>query len=241
MATVASPVKRGVQPVSAGQGHSFLLRRLHSLSGIVPVGVFLIEHFFSNAFAANGPQAYAGQVKFLTGLPFVPALEILGIYLPLAFHSLYGFYIWYRGDANVIQYPWTGNFMYSAQRWTGGITFFYICWHAYTMRFSGIHLLTNSQAAFHKVQVELQSPWALAFYVVGIVAASWHFACGLYLFCAKWGVTVSDKSRKRFGMVCGAIAVIFIVVGLVTLTAFFRPQWENTPADLSPPAATVEK
>lgn len=241
MATVASPVERGVQPIRAGQGHSFLLRRLHSLSGIVPIGVFLIEHFFSNAFATNGPHAYADQVKFLTGLPFVLALEILGIYIPLAFHSFYGFYIWYRGDANLIAYPWHSNFMYSAQRWTGGIAFLYICWHTYTMRFSGIHLLTNSQAAFHKVQAELQNPWALAFYVVGIVAASWHFAYGLYLFCAKWGITVSDKSRKRFGMVCGAIAVIFIVVGLVTLTAFFRPQWRDTPANLSPAATAVEK
>lgn len=242
MATATSPVERGVQPIRAGQGHSFLLRRLHSLSGIIPVGVFLIEHFFSNAFATNGPWAYADQVKFLTGLPFVLALEIVGIYIPLAYHSFYGFYIWYRGDGNVIQYPWAGNFMYSAQRWTGAITFIYICWHTYTMRFSGIHLLTNSQAAFHKVQAELQSPWALAFYIVGIVAASWHFAYGLYLFCAKWGITVSDKSRKRFGMVCGAIAAIFIVVGLVTIAAFFRPKWQNTPENLPPPpAATAEK
>src|SRR5215831_1422691 len=222
MATVASSVERGVQPIRAGQGHSFLLRRLHSLSGIVPVGVFLLEHFLSNAFATNGWQAYADQVKFLTGLPFVLWLEIIGIYIPLAYHSLYGFYIWHRGESNVIHYPWAGNFMYSSQRWTGAITFFYICWHTYTMRFSGIHLLTHSQAAFHKVQAELHHPWALAFYVVGIVAASWHFAYGLYLFCAKWGITVSEKSRQRFGVVCTLIAIVFIAVGLTTLSSFFR-------------------
>src|SRR5437773_6160562 len=93
-------VKRGVAPLRAGEGHSFLLRRLHSLSGIVPVGLFLIEHFVSNAFATNGPKAYADQVKFLTGLPFVLWLEIIGIYIPLAYHSLYGFYIWFRGKSN---------------------------------------------------------------------------------------------------------------------------------------------
>lgn len=214
--------RAGVPPIRAAQGHSFFWRRLHSLSGVVPIGVFLLEHFFSNAFANNGWAAYADQVKFLTGLPFVLALEIMGIYLPLAFHSLYGFYIWYRGDANVGEYPWAGNFMYSAQRWTGAITFLYIVWHTYTMRFSGIHLLTHSQAAFHKVQAELQSPWAASFYGVGIVAASWHFAYGLYLFCAKWGITVSEKSRRSFGFVCTAIAIIFIVVGMTTLGAFFR-------------------
>jgi succinate dehydrogenase / fumarate reductase cytochrome b subunit len=108
------------------------------------------------------------------------------------------------------------------------------------MRFSGIHLLTDSQAAFHKVQAELQNPWAAVFYVIGITAASWHFAYGLYLFCAKWGITVSDKSRRRFGIVCWAIAIIFIAVGMATLSAFFRPQWRNTPADLSTPPASSE-
>ena len=240
MASVASPVRRGVPPIRAGQGNSFLLRRLHSLSGIIPVGVFLIEHFISNAFATNGPWAYANQVKFLTSLPFVPVLETVGIYIPILYHALYGFYIWFRGESNVSDYPWAGNFMYAAQRWTGGIAFAYILWHTYTMRFTGIHLLTHSGAAFSKVQMELQSPWAASFYVVGITAASWHFAYGLYLFCAKWGITVSERSRKWFGWVCFAIALSFIAIGMATLSAFFRPQWRNTPAEL-PPQQSIEQ
>src|SRR5882724_3696285 len=227
MASVASPVARGVPPIRAGKGHSFLLRRLHSLSGIIPVGAFLLEHFISNAFATNGPKAYADQVKFLTGLPFVLILETVGIYIPLLYHALYGFYIWFRGESNVSDYPWAGNFMYSAQRWTGAVAFVYIVWHTYTMRFTGIHLLTNSQAAFHKVQMELHHPWALAFYVIGIVAASWHFSYGLYLFAAKWGLTVSDKSRKLFGMACTGIAITFVAVGLATAAAFFRTEWRQ--------------
>src|SRR5438445_5757913 len=167
-------VKRGVAPLRAGEGHSFLLRRFHSLSGIVPVVLFLIEHFISNAFATRGPGAYAKQVELLSGFPFVFYLELFGIWLPILYHSLYGFYIWFRGESNVSDYPWAGNFMYAAQRWTGAIAFVYMVWHTYTMRFSGIHLLTNSQAAFHKVQMELQHPWAAIFYLVGITAASWH-------------------------------------------------------------------
>jgi len=107
------------------------------------------------------------------------------------------------------------------------------------MRFSGIHLLTNNQAAFHKVQVALQNPWMAAFYLIGIVAASWHFAYGLFLFAAKWGITVSDRSRKTFGYVCTGIAILFIAVGFATMAAFFKPQWRNTPAVL-PPQQTVE-
>jgi succinate dehydrogenase cytochrome b subunit len=242
MASVVTPVARGVPPIRAGQGNSFVLRRLHSLSGIIPIGAFLVEHFVSNAFATNGPGAYNNQVRFLTSLPFVPVLEWVGIYIPLLYHALYGFYIWFRGQSNVADYPWAGNFMYAAQRWTGAIAFLYIAWHIYTMRFTGVHLLTHPDAAFDKVRMEFASSWAVAFYVVGIVAASWHFSYGLYLFCAKWGITVSDRSRKAMGVVCTVVAITLIAVGLATISAFLRPDWPNHPAGpLGQTALQIEK
>ena len=213
-------IKRGVPPLRPGEGRSFFWRRLHSLTGIVPVGLFLIEHFFSNAFAIKGPGAYSKQVEFLSSFPFVVALELFGIWLPILYHSLYGFYIWYRGESNVADYPWAGNWMYSSQRWTGAITFFYMVWHTWHLRFSGTHLLTYPDLAFGKVQHELFAPWAFAFYVVGIVCASWHFAYGLWLFAAKWGITQGPVARRRWGYVCIAIAVLFIGVGFATLYSF---------------------
>ena len=71
---------KGIKPLRAGEGLSFLLRRLHSLSGIVPVGAFLVEHFVSNAYATNGPHAYATQIKFLNSLPFVFIHEELSFF-----------------------------------------------------------------------------------------------------------------------------------------------------------------
>ena len=85
-------------------------------------------------------------------------LELFGIWLPILFHALYGFYIWYRGDGNTVAYPWTGNWMYTAQRWTGGIAFVYIVWHTYTMRFTGIDLHDYPMASFGKVQHEVMQP-----------------------------------------------------------------------------------
>ena len=123
-------IKAGVAPLLAGQGHSFFWRRLHSLSGIVPIGAFLVEHFFSNFVATEGPAAYTRQVALLAGLPFVFFLELFLIWIPIAYHALYGFYIWYRGDANVGEHPWTGNWLYTTQRWTGAIAFFYMGYHA---------------------------------------------------------------------------------------------------------------
>jgi succinate dehydrogenase / fumarate reductase cytochrome b subunit len=74
--------------------------------------------------------------------------------------------------------------------------------------------------AFGKVQHELVVTWAFLFYVVGIVCASWHFAYGLWLFAAKWGITQGPVARRRWGYVCAAIAVLFIATGFVTLYSF---------------------
>jgi succinate dehydrogenase / fumarate reductase, cytochrome b subunit len=225
MASTANPpatatVHRGVAPLRAGQGYSFLLRRLHSLSGIVPVGLFLIEHFVSNAFATRGPGAYAKQVELLSGFPFVFYLELFGIWLPILYHALYGFYIWYRGDGNIVDYPWAGNWMYGAQRWTGAIAFFYMVWHTWHLRFTGVHILTYPGSAFGKVQAEFQHSWAIAFYALGIFCASWHFAYGLWLFAAKWGITTGDNARRKFGYVCFATGLLLVVVGAVTMVSF---------------------
>lgn len=226
MATTASPpapiqLKNGVAPLRAGQGVSFLLRRLHSLSGIIPIGAFLVEHYISNTEAMKGPAAYNATVKFLNSLPFVLFLEWGLIFLPLLYHALYGFYIWFRGDSNVSSYPWMGNWMYTAQRWTGGIAFAYIVYHTYTLRFTGVHLATNPDAGFNKVYAELLgNPWVIAFYVVGILAASWHFAYGIWLFCAKWGITTGEKAQRRLGYVCLAIGLVMVGLGMYSLTGF---------------------
>jgi succinate dehydrogenase / fumarate reductase cytochrome b subunit len=215
------PVKGGVAPLRAGHGYSFWLRRLHSLSGIVPVGAFLFEHILiSNASAIGGPAAYARQVRFLASLPLVPVLELFGIWLPILFHALYGFYIWYRGETNVGEYSWTGNWMYTAQRWTGIIAFAYILWHTWTMRFTGVDLHEFPGASFGKVQSEVFQTLLFLFYVAGLIAASWHFAYGIWLFCAKWGIISGEKARKRFLVLCIAFFFVLTSVGLASLTSF---------------------
>jgi len=196
------------------------------------VGAFLIEHILlSNATAINGPAAYARQVKFLGSLPLVIVLEAFGIWLPIAFHGLYGIYIWHRGDSNVMSYPWQGNWMYTVQRWTGAIILAYIGWHVWHLRFAGIDLHQHPGAAFGKVQLELAEPAFLVFYVLGLLAAAWHFSYGLWLFCAKWGITVGEKARQRFLIVCMLLFFAISAVGLMSLRSFVtHPQQPTEPA-----------
>src|ERR1700730_3473959 len=247
MATAAPPAPsaaqphRGVQPLRAGKGHSFLWHKLHSLSGTVPIGAFLVEHIVSNFETINGPLAYAQQVKFLNSLPLVRVLEWTFIFIPLAFHAIYGVFIAFRGRVNVNVYPWASNWMYVSQRITGIIAFLYIIQHVWRQRFSGISLPEHPGAAFHKVQVELSNPWMLAIYVIAMIATTWHFAYGIWLFAAKWGITPGDKARKRFGYVCGLGGAGLCLHGLISIYAVVNAP--PAPEDVMPdqPGITLLK
>ena len=84
--------------------------------------------------------------------------------------------------------------------------------------------------AFHKVQVELSNPWMLAIYVIAMIATTWHFAYGIWLFAAKWGITPGDRARKRSGYVCGAIGAGLCLMGLMSIYAVaFKPEYRNAP------------
>lgn len=215
----AEPHLRGVQPLRAGQGNSFFWRKLHSLTGIVPIGAFLIEHIISNFETLNGPLAYAKQVLFLNSLPLVRVLEWTLIFIPLAYHAFYGVFIAIRGRSNVNVYPWAGNWMYLSQRITGIIALLYIGYHVWSQRFHGVSLPEHPGAAFHKVQVELSNPWILAVYVIAMIATTWHFAYGIWLFAAKWGITPGDKARKKFGYVCAVFGIALCLMGLASIYA----------------------
>jgi succinate dehydrogenase / fumarate reductase cytochrome b subunit len=232
--TAGPTLRRGVQPLRPGEGSSFFWRKLHSLLGVIPIGAFLLEHLLSNFEALKGPIAYGEQVKFLNGLPLVRVLEWVFIFLPILYHGLYGVYIWLRGKSNIVYYPWSGNWMYTAQRYTGLIAFAYIAQHVIRQRFLGTQLPEQPFAAFHKVQVELSNPWMLAVYIVAMIAICWHFSYGVWLFAAKWGITPGVTARKRFGYVCAALGVLLAAMGLASIWAFVGGKYPNVPENPRP-------
>ena len=236
MATVqpsaAPQVRRGVEPLRAGEGTSFILRKLHSLLGIVPIGAFLLEHLLSNFEALKGPVAYGEQVKFLNSLPLVRVLEWVFIFLPILYHGIYGVYIWLRGKSNIVYYPWAGNWMYLAQRYTGIVAFAYIIQHVLRQRFMGVMLPEHPGAAFWKVQHELSNPWMVAVYAIAMICVCWHFAYGVWLFAAKWGITPGETARRRFGYVCVVLGVALAVMGIASIWAFTGPKYQNAPENV---------
>ena len=216
----------------SGADRSFLWRRLHSLSGIFPVGAFLVEHLYTNLYAVKGPDAYNEKVQGLTSLPLLLSIEIVFIYLPLAYHALYGVWIWWRGEGNVTQYPWTGNWLYSVQRWTGLITMVYIGFHAWEQRFAGAHIVSHPYVAFAKVQHSIARPEVHVFYIIGLLAACFHFAYGVWLFACKWGFVPGSGAQKKLLWACAGLFLLLSGAGLASLRSFGNTPMQPAPEKL---------
>ena len=83
---------------------TFLLRKLHQLTGIAPLGIFFFVHMFTNSKAMNGEASFEKAVQDIHDIPFLLFLEIFGIFIPLIFHSVYGVIISSEGRPNVTAY-----------------------------------------------------------------------------------------------------------------------------------------
>ena len=208
---------------------TFVLRKLFQLSGILPLGAFLLEHFYTNSKALEGPAAFNEAVGDLQKIPYVFLLEVFGIFVPLTFHAVYGLFIAWEARPNNIAYKYARNWFYTVQRATGAFLFLFILFHVLNFRFGLMPgLNTKSVAhypneAFEIVAGEFSIPWVFALYVVGIFSTVWHLANGLWLFMVDWGVVVGATAQRLTGYACVAIGLALFFVGLNSAVAFVRP------------------
>ena len=106
----------------------YLLRKLHSLSGVLPVGGFMVFHLFENSRAMQGQAQFDEAVAGINHMPYLPLLESL-ILLPLFFHAGYGIMLALSSKPNVQRYTFSRNWMYTMQRVTGLLAFAFILFH----------------------------------------------------------------------------------------------------------------
>jgi succinate dehydrogenase / fumarate reductase cytochrome b subunit len=197
-------------PVAAVDSRtSYILDKLQSLSGVIPIGAFLAEHFWSNSYALVSVGKYNQVSEELQQIPWRIIVETCVLFIPILFHGLYGIYIWWKGKSNALGHPWMANWLYVLQRWTGIIAFIFIGWHLYTERFLG-HGVTS----YADVQRNMMNPWYVAFYIVGVTASSFHLGNGLWNFACKWGIAVSANAQRVAGWVGAAVAIAFTVAGV---------------------------
>jgi succinate dehydrogenase / fumarate reductase cytochrome b subunit len=147
--------------------HHFLLRRLHSLTGIVPIGVFLIAHLVTNsslawgAFALRGeptkePGVLPGGAQYFqeevlwinSEIPHLFLIEIT-LWLAIGFHSVLGVYYATTGKRNTKNYAYQDNWRYTLQRISGYLGILFIFYHIATLRWQWDFLVPGGATWSH--------------------------------------------------------------------------------------------
>jgi succinate dehydrogenase / fumarate reductase cytochrome b subunit len=216
--------------------HYLLIRRLHSLSGVVPIGVFLFPHLTTNSSIVwgnalgpdGGVKTFQHEVEFIHDLPALILIEWGLLFLPLAFHALVGVWFAVSGRPNVKHYAYQDNWRYTLQRLTGYVGIVFIVLHITSLRF-GItygnlfptfdpHMASSSTAAhFQDGALGLA---VAAFYLLGVLSLVFHFANGLWTAAITWGLTVSEGAQKRWGYICVAVGVALGMAAIAAVVGF---------------------
>ncbi len=214
--------------------YHFVLRRLHSLCGIVPIGAFLCFHLLTNSTAFEGPERFNEHVKGIHALPWLVCIEVLFIFLPIAFHAGYGVLIALQGNLNTRQYPYMDNWRYTLQRVTAWIALAFIAIHLLQFRFAHWFGAMSYQAAAtyspggyfgftqHGFAAILPEWLWILIYLVGLSACVFHFCNGIVTFCITWGIAVGAVARKHVSVVAAGLAVVLMIFGVASLVAIAR-------------------
>lgn len=194
---------------------NLFLRRLHSFTGALPLGAFLVFHLYANSYGLSGAGRYNEHVDALRSLPYLHVMEWAFIFLPLVYHAGYGLCVWYTGENNFPQYGYARNALYFLQRITGLIALVFVIYHIYDQR-----LLPHP--SYQSVNSSISNPAVFVLYFVGTAAAAWHFFNGLWNVTVKWGVCAGGKSQRVVLYAFSALGLMLVYAGIRALTGFIR-------------------
>ncbi|MCA9304413.1 MAG: hypothetical protein KC996_09850 [Phycisphaerales bacterium] len=238
--------------------HHFLLRRLQSLTGIVPIGVFLIMHLTTNSTIAWGGvnsrahgdgwmsksiATFQHEVSFINNMPLLLLIEIT-LWAAIAFHIVFGMLYIMGSSNNMSSYKYGGNLRYVLQRWTGMFGMFFILYHIATLRWGWTFLVPGGTqwshefasstlaAALRGSTGEITGLGVLVsvFYFLGVTALVFHFANGLWTAAITWGLTVSRTAQKRWGVVCAGLGAGLMVMAWASVVGFATLDYDKARA-----------
>jgi succinate dehydrogenase / fumarate reductase cytochrome b subunit len=178
----------------------------------------MVQHLVLNSFTLSSPEKFNGVIGFFEGMPkgFLLLFEAAAIWIPLLFHAVYGMFIVGRAEPNFIgtKYGWSQNRMYTFQRWSGVFIFLFLAYHVLST--TGYKYYTGNAEVIEYAawQQKLTSYGYIFFfiYMLGVAASAYHLAYGVWNFCIRWGITISDAAQIKVQK-----AAVLIFLGLTVL------------------------
>lgn len=205
---------------SPSSARSYWLGKIFSFVGIVPIGVYVMIHLYNNLRSLSGEASFNGFYTTQRATPLIVPIMILVIWIPIAFHGIYGLFVMKRARPNFGAFPYFRNFKYLIQRLSGLGLLLFIPAHIYKTRIEpGIW---NSTLDFKHMVEGLHEPLTLVIYLLGVLGVAYHLANGIWQFSIGWGVVTSERGMRRMESLSYFVFLILLTMGYAAIWGFYR-------------------
>ena len=172
-------------------GKDFILRRLHSLLGLIPLFVFVPVHMVQKAipYFTLSLKPVAWLFVFMFGI------------IPFVLHAALGLYIYAQNRANPFRRK--RGTLFRLQIISSFVILIFVITHKMALNL----LWRGAGNSFFIATIIL--------FMAGIAAVAFHMSYGMYTFCISWGVSVNKHVRMRIGQASAVLGAIFCVTFMI--------------------------
>jgi succinate dehydrogenase / fumarate reductase, cytochrome b subunit len=210
---------------------AWVAKKIHSFVGVVPLGVYLVLHLTRNVSSLAGPEAFDAAVRNTWTQPINYLWVVLLVYLPLAFHSLYGIKLMMESEkTSVFKHFNLENVRYFFQRLSGLGVLGFLCAHIFLTRvhvsmgwLQDANTNPDGQATYAYFATHMWdfAKGTVVVYALGVLGTVYHLANGLSTFCISWGITTGKKSIKTAEIVALVFGLFLLALGYAAIVGFF--------------------
>jgi succinate dehydrogenase / fumarate reductase cytochrome b subunit len=196
-------------------------RTLHALGGLV-LGGFLAEHLLVNASALGGAKVFDAWVGSLARSRVATAIEVLVVFVPLAYHAVYGLAMIGRRAPPLRRYPVMHERLVLLERVAAVVLFAFLAFHVWGLRLHRLVHATPPELLYTRLTAHLSStwwgvPWIAIGYLLGLAAACFHFANGVAAYWVDTRGVTEPAARRRVALQWGALGLVMFLGGVVTV------------------------
>ena len=201
----------------------FITRRIHSLTGLVPVGLFLVYHLYLQLYLHSGAEVYNEVINGFYDSPLAIWSLVIVVYIPLFFHAFFGIRLIFESKVQP-SYTYFSHLLYWLQRISGvGVLLFTIA-HVWNAQL-GPWVAGTWGTHFEHLSSGFADPDSglitKAVYLLGTIGAVFHFSNGINTFCMTWGIALTPKSQIRVRTLSILLFIILAASAFYALSAIW--------------------
>lgn len=191
-----------------------------SFFGIVPLGVYVFAHLWTNLNSLAGPEAFDAALLRSRSHPTFLFLEIVGLGAPLLVHTVLGLGLLGKMRPNNARYRSLRNLKFLLQRISAIGILLFIGAHVVKARIAPA--MAGRVETWEGMHEALSEPITFGVYVLGLLGVSYHLANGLWTAGLTLGLTVSPRAQ-RISQGFSAVVFVLLLAMSALAVAGFRP------------------